>query len=414
MSIIKLAFKNVLARPINLVISVILFALGIGLIGFLLLFQDQIRTKFESNLAGIDLVVGAKGSPLQLILCNMYHIDNPTGNIKIKDASPFFRTNHPVVKKAVPLSLGDNYKTYRIIGTTHEILDLYKAKLVDGKLWDTDLEVVIGKEVAEKGQLKVGDKFNSSHGFTEDVDLAHDEFSFKVTGIVGATGTVLDQLILTNTSSVWLVHEKGADSIVYKTYKEDNTFEGLLKYPDRDITSMLIQYRSKTNYQALNLPRNINENTAMQAASPAFEISKLFNLIGVGTQALKWIGIIIGFVSALSIFLSLYRSLKERKYELALIRAMGANKSKVFWLILLEGLIYTIIGWIVGTLLSHLGMEIMATYLKNDFKYSFTGLTWLKEEWIILGVAIVIGIVSAIIPAYKASKEDIHLTLTER
>jgi putative ABC transport system permease protein len=233
-------------------------------------------------------------------------------------------------------------------------------------------------------------------------------------GIASSTGSVLDQLILTNTTSVWLVHEHGSGEDSVRTYEADNSLKGLLKYEDKDITSMLIRYRSKTNYQALNLPRNINENTAMQAASPAFEINKLFNLIGVGTNAIKWIGIIIGLVSALSIFLSLFKSLKERKYELALIRAMGANKSKVFWLILLEGLMYTLIGWVVGTLLSHLGMEIMAQYLKNDFKYSFTGLTWLREEWYILGVALIIGIISALLPAYKASNEDIHHTLTER
>ncbi|HMP28594.1 MAG TPA: ABC transporter permease, partial [Saprospiraceae bacterium] len=191
MNILKLAFKNTISRPINLIISVILFALGVGLIGFLLLFQDQVRRQFESNLASIDLVIGAKGSPLQLILCNMYHIDNPTGNIKIKDAAPFFKSNHPVIKTAIPLSLGDNYKSYRIVGTTHDILELYGAQLIEGKLWDLDLEVVIGKAVADKTGLKVGDQFSSSHGFTDDVDLAHDEHAFKDVGITASTGSVL-------------------------------------------------------------------------------------------------------------------------------------------------------------------------------------------------------------------------------
>lgn len=414
MNIFQLAYKNTINRPVNLIISVVLFALGVGLISFLLLFQNQLESKFESNLAGIDLVVGAKGSPLQLILCNMYHIDNPTGNIKIKDATPFFKKNHPVVKTTVPLSLGDNYKSYRIIGTTHEIIDLYNGKLESGNLWEKDLEVVIGKAVSDQTGLKIGDKFNSSHGFTDDEDLAHDEYSFTVKGILSPSGTVLDQLIMTNTSTVWLVHEHGGDTIQHKTYQEHNSLEGLSQYEDKEITSMLIQYRSKTNYQALNLPRNINENTAMQAAAPAFEINKLFNLIGVGTKALKAIGILIGVVSAFSIFLSLYKSLKERKYELALIRSMGAKKAKVFWLLLIEGLLYTLLGWLIGTILSHAGMELMAGYLKNDYKYSFTGLTWLKEEWLILIISLLIGIVSSLLPAWKASKEDIHTTLTEK
>jgi putative ABC transport system permease protein len=413
MNILRLAFKNTIHRPVNLFISVILFALGVGLISFLLLFQTQLQSKFESNLAGIDLVAGAKGSPLQLILCNMYHIDNPTGNIKIKDASPFFKKNHPVVKSTVPLSLGDNYKSYRIIGTTYEILELYKGKLEKGNLWNQDLEVVIGKAVADQTGLNIGDKFNSSHGFTDDEDLAHDEFSFTVKGILSASGTVLDQLILTNTTTVWLVHDHSSDTLQLKTYQEHNTLEGLLHYEDKEITSMLIQYRSKTNYQALNLPRNINENTAMQAAAPAFEINKLFNLIGVGTSAIQAIGGLIGIVSALSIFLSLYKSLKERKYELALIRAMGAQKSKVFLLLILEGLLYTILGWFLGSLFSHLGMEVMAGYLKSDYKYSFTGFTWVQDEWLILVISLIIGIISSLIPAWIASREDIHTTLTD-
>lgn len=130
-----LAWKNVIKNPLNLTLNVLLFGLGLGLISFLLLFNEQLKEKFDKNLAEIDLVVGAKGSPLQLILCGMYHIDNPTGNITVKSATPLLRPLHPLIKKAVPLSLGDNYKSFRIVGTNHEFLDLYEAKLQSGTLY---------------------------------------------------------------------------------------------------------------------------------------------------------------------------------------------------------------------------------------------------------------------------------------
>lgn len=431
MNLVSLAWKNSVNRPLNLVMSIILFGLGVGLITFLLLVNQQLKDKFDRNLAEIDLVVGAKGSPLQLILCSMYHIDNPTGNVPIEKARPLLREGHPLIKTAIPLSLGDNYKSFRIVGTNHKILELYNASLKDGSLWTRDFDVVIGQAVAKETGLALGSKFHSSHGFADDEDLAHDHASFHVTGILEESGTVLDQLILTNTASIWLVHDhqegQGADagqsqdSITHdhashegETHAHDNSNADLLNHPDKEITSILVQYKSRTNFQALNFGRNINENTDLQAASPAIEINRLYSMLGVGTEALQSLALLIAFVSALSIFLSLLKSMRERKYELALIRVMGAGRSALFALIVLEGLFLALMGWGVGTLLSHIGMEWMSAFLKEDFRYSFTGWIWLGEEkWIFL-FSLLLGVVAALIPAVQAARTDIHTTLSEK
>jgi putative ABC transport system permease protein len=429
MSIIQLAWRNIIKNPLNLLMSIILFGLGVGLMSFLLLFNKQLKDKFDKNLAEIDLVVGAKGSPLQMILCNMYHIDNPTGNIPIKNAAPLLKDLHPLIKKAIPLSLGDNYKAFRIVGTNHDLLELYGAKLKEGSLWQKDFDVTIGKTVADEAGLKLGDKFVSSHGFNED-DHTHDEYSFIVTGILEGTGTVIDQLILTNTASIWLVHsghgdEEEAVEPEGSAAKENvisvqdepiikNSNADLLNNLDQEITSVLIQYKSNKNFQALNFGRNINENTEMQAASPAIEMNRLYSMMGVGTDALNALAFLIAIVSALSIFISLLKSMRERKYELAIIRVLGAGRTKVFLLILLEGVFLAIIGFIIGTLLSHLGMEILAKYLKDDFRYSFTGLKWISEEWYVLGVSLILGILAALIPAIQAAKADINKTLSQK
>jgi putative ABC transport system permease protein len=428
MSIIQLAWRNIIKNPLNLLMSIILFGLGVGLISFLLLFNTQLKDKFDKNLANIDLVVGAKGSPLQMILCNMYHIDNPTGNIPIKNAAPLLKDLHPLIKKAIPLSLGDNYKAYRIVGTNHDILELYGAKLKEGALWVKDFEVTIGKSVADDAGLKIGDKFVSSHGFNED-DHTHDEYSFVVKGILDGTGTVIDQLILTNTASIWLVHgghgeeehdheahdhDSQGNSDIHEDHIHDNSNADLLHHMDQEITSVLIQYKSNKNFQALNFGRNINENTEMQAASPAIEMNRLYSMMGVGTDALNALAFLIAIVSALSIFISLFKSMRERKYELAIIRVLGAGRTKVFLLILLEGIFLAFIGFIIGSILSHVGMEILAKYLKDDFRYSFTGLTWIPEEWYVLAISLVLGIVAALIPAIQAARTDINKTLSEK
>jgi putative ABC transport system permease protein len=137
-------------------------------------------------------------------------------------------------------------------------------------------------------------------------------------------------------------------------------------------------------------------------------------MIGVGTDTLRSLAIIIAIVSALSIFISLYRSMKERKYELALLRVMGASRVNIFMLIILEGLILASIGYIFGALISHLSMEWMAGYLKSDFRYNFTGWVFLNEEWILFGVSLIIGFIASIIPAIQSARSDIHKILSEK
>ena len=418
MSVLKLAWKNIVSNPLNLLLSIILFGLGIGLISFLMLLNTQLSENFEKNLADIDLVIGAKGSPLQMILCSMYHIDNPTGNITVEEAKAFLNPGHPLLEKSVPLSLGDSYKRHRIVGTNDGILELYNVQLDQGKIWEQDLDVTIGAGVARATGLKIGDSFKSSHGFDDDADLAHDHSAFKVVGVLKPSGSVVDQLILTNPSTVWAVHDHASEDHAGHDHAHHSppvrTNEELLQHPTKDITSLLIRYKDRTNYRTLSLPRAINENTDMQAASPPYEINKLYSLIGVGTDAIRWLAILIAMVSAISIFISLYKSMKERKYELSLIRVMGGSRGTLFMLIVIEGIILAIIGYVVGMVISHGGMEIMSKFLQSSYRYDFTGWRMIPgDAWLFLG-SLILGIVAALIPAYQASYTDIHKTLSEK
>ncbi|HLF65449.1 MAG TPA: ABC transporter permease [Saprospiraceae bacterium] len=454
MSLLQLAWKNLVNKPLAMMLSLVLFALGTGLIALLLLMQKQLQENFEKNLAGIDLVIGAKGSPLQLILSSMYHIDSPTGNISLKEARPFLNPTHPLIETAVPLSLGDSYGGYHIAGTTHEFLKLYRPQLSAGKLWEANMEVTIGATVAKAMELKIGDKFKSSHGFEEDVDVGHvDHLSFTVVGIFAPQGTVVDHLILTTNQSFWLVHGE-----VDHAHETDTTHESLTQHDHEaplhsdsdtksdddslekeehiqegnsaaltdksipfslleedeslDITSLLIKFKAH-NYQALNMPRNINENTDMLAADPAMEINRLFSLMSTGERILTVLAWVITIVSGLSVFISLFSSLRDRRYELALMRVMGGGRSTLFLLIILEGLLLSGIGCLIGIALSHGAMQMLGSAMEESYRYNFTGMRFLKEEiWLIVG-ALVIGFIAAVIPAVQASRTDIAKTLTE-
>ena len=425
MSILHLSWKNILNKPLNLVLNLVLFALGVGLISLLLLVNVQLEDKFEKNFAGIDLVIGAKGSPLQLILSSLYHLDAPTGNMPVSEAKAFLNPKHPIFKSAIPLSLGDSHRGYRIIGTNTGFIDLYAAKFADGKLFEENMEVVVGATVAKNLNIKLSDEFKSSHGLIEDENLVHEDAApFKVVGILGKTGSVIDQLIVTKTQSIWAVHDEhdheAEESTEHNKAEHNHDHDEaehsedlpLTSYEDKSITSLLVKFKGR-NIQALNMARNINENTNFQAATPAIEINRLYTLLGVGEEALKAMALLIIFVSGLSIFISLFSSLRERKYELAVMRTLGARPGFLFQLIIFEGIIIAVLGCFCGIALSHGSMVLLADFLEKSYRYDFSAAIFLKEEIYIFGGSLVIGIIAAIIPAFQASKTDIHATLAD-
>lgn len=462
MNIFSLNRKQIKAKPLSSILNIFLFATGVAIISFLFLTTEKIESQLNNNVAGIDLVVGAKGSPLQLILAGIYHIDHPTGNIGYKEALELAK--NPLIKQAVPLALGDNYRGFRIAGTDHAYPDLYHGQLKEGTLWENDFEVNIGAKVAEKSGLKIGDTFTGVHGFIEDGGHAHDDQEYLVTGIFSATGTVLDQLILTNVASVWKIHEHHHDhqdgehtgpgdanaeeaeeshdhhahtdedghAHEHAHMEEDNhghdhadehehehAHEGEhadtdehehAHENDKEITMLLVKYTNPMG--AVTLPRQVNSSTNMQAAAPALEINRLYSLMGVGIRTINLIAGFIIIISAFSIFISLLNSLKERRYELALIRAMGGNRGKLFSLVILEGISIAFIGYLAGMALSRVGMLLLSYYTENNYHYDLQQWFNTNDAWFLLA-SLIIGLLSALIPAVKAMRTDISKTLSE-
>ncbi|EIM75460.1 hypothetical protein A3SI_13832, partial [Nitritalea halalkaliphila LW7] len=181
MNMFKLSWKYLVAKPLHTTLNIVLLAMGLAIITVLLLVQDQFEGKMTRDAKGIDLVVGAKGSPLQLILSSIYHIDFPTGNIDLEEAQKL--TQNRLVKQVIPLGLGDNYQGYRIVGTNYDYLDLYEAEVGEGKRWEKPFEIVLGAAVAAKTGLKLGDQIIGSHGVGGG-GHAHDEHPYTVVGIL--------------------------------------------------------------------------------------------------------------------------------------------------------------------------------------------------------------------------------------
>lgn len=413
MSLFILVWSYLKARPLNTAINVILLSLGIAVITILLLFNNQLEQKITENARGIDLVVGAKGSPLQLILCNIFHVDFPTGNIKLRDAEKISRNR--LIKKAIPLALGDSYKSYRIVGTNRDYADMYKAEPGQGDWWKDNLEVVIGVNVQELTKLKVGDQFASAHGLTTD-GHAHNDHLYIVKGVFKRTNTVLDNLILTNIESIWEMHEEHDEDSTESEVLADSAFNASRLVPTvaatdsvKELTSILIQYRSPLG--AIQLPRFVNSQSSLQAASPAFETARLFSILGVGADILMGFAYVLIIISGLSIFIALYNSLKERRYDMAIMRSMGATRSRLFIAILMEGGILTLLGSFTGLLMGHGVLIILSAFLEETQKAGISGFVFYQQEWIILVGSLLLGLCCALIPAIQAYRTDISKVL---
>jgi putative ABC transport system permease protein len=385
---ISLAYLR--ARPLATALNLLLLALGIATIMLLLLATAQLKERMNRDARGIDLVVGAKGSPMQLVLSAVYHLDAPTGNIPLADALALARS--PAVKKAIPLALGDSFHGNRIVGTNHDYPAHYGAKLAAGRLWRDPMEAVLGAEVAAEARLAMGATFTGAHGLSDGGDL-HEQEPFKVVGMLAPSGTVLDRLVLTSVESVWEVHEHAGAA------------------EKKEITALLIQYA--TPLAAATMPRQVNASGALQAASPAYESARLFRMAGVGADVLRAFGLVLVLVAGLSVFIALLNALEDRRYDLAVMRMLGASRAKLMGLMLLEGAVLSALGGIAGIALGHLCAEGLGAALKAAQQTAVTGWAWHPREPWLLALAVGVGVAAALLPAWRAYRTEVAAVLAE-
>lgn len=400
MNTIAFAWRFLWSRPLSAGLNVLLLSLGLGSLSFVLLASHQIDQAFERDLAGIDVVVGAKGSPMQLILSGVFHIDAPTGNIPLAAVKELEK--HPQVAQLIPISLGDSFRGFRIVGTTPDYIAHYKAGFAQGGLWTAPMQAVLGAQVAAQSGLKVGDRFAGSHGLGGGGE-SHGQSPYVVSGVLAAGGSVLDRLVLTATESVWQVHEgdTALDADDRKVLEEE-----------REVTLALIQYR--TPLAAVTFPRFVNSTTEMQAAAPALEITRLLNMIGVGTDVMRALAGVLLLTAGLSVFIALWSAVRERRADLALLRMLGAPPRKVAALLLCEALWLALLATLIGVLAGQELMAALAWFLQLDKSVLLGGLSWPVELWSVPALAVGVALLSALLPAYEAYRADVFELLQSR
>ena len=400
MKTLRWAWQFLWSRPLAAALNLLLLSLGLASITLVLLVNHQIQQAFARDLAGIDVVVGAKGSPLQLILSGVFQIDTPTGNVPLADVQTL--QANPQVAKLIPISMGDSFKGYRIIGTTPDYLSHYAGVMASGAMWQAPMQAVLGAKVARDTGLRVGDSFVGSHGLGGG-GHAHGQTPYAVTGVLAPSGSVMDRLILTATESVWRVHEKDTalDAADQKILEEE-----------REVTLALIQYRSPL--AAVTFPRFINTSTNMQAASPALEVSRLLGLIGIGADVLRAFAGVLLLTAGVSVFIALWSAVRERRADLALLRMLGAAPRQLAALLWCEALWLALLATLLGLALGQGVAALLAVALDVDQSISLAALNWPVALLSVPALALGVAVASALLPTWEAYRVSVLELLQSR
>jgi putative ABC transport system permease protein len=397
MSLFRLALAFIRRRPGVWLLQVVILAFGIGLVTTLLLLERGVERRFARDLGGVDLVVGAKGSPLQIVLSSLFAMDTPTGNIPLAQAEAIAR--NPLVATAVPVSIGDNVGGYRIVGTTRDYAALYGARLGRGEWWHAPLEAVAGATVARRLRLGLNSEFVSEHGLSG--GEAHRATPYRIVGILRPSGSIVDRLVLTDTASVWRVHEGERAQAA--------AIPGLATTGDeRQVTALLVRYRSAMG--AVMLPQLVSARPDLQAASPAVEMRRLARAVGIGANVVQGLAIALLLLAAGGFVVNLWSTIDQRRPELALLRVLGASRARLVSLICLEATILGATGSALGVALARGMVAVLdQAALRYGAEFSVPPLS-LTELSIVAGgtaLAVLAGLPAALLAGYTEPAREL-------
>ena len=403
---LSLALSSIFSKPLSSFLCVFSTACAIGLLTSLFLLTNGLENGFIKNSKNIDVVLGAKGSPLQLVLSSVYQIDIPNGNIDMNDVQKIIK--NPQIKKAVPIAVGDNYKGWRVVGTTADYLGLYDLKISEGQIFQKPFEVLAGFATG----LKIGDTFVATHGFSADGSDVHEDAIYKVVGVLERSGTVADKLLITSIKSIQESHEHHDHHEDEEHHKHDDHLAHDEKFSE-EVTAVFLQV--KNPMAVMTLPREINKNENLLAASPSYEMAKLSKNFGIGENFVVMLSLGLMGITILMLFSNLASNLVARQYDLAVLRVLGASPATIFLTVLFEGIFIGLGGAMVGILMGH-GVAYMTVLNVPSLQAMMMPFDMLKfhlNDFYLISLGLISGFFAALLPAISASKIDIAALLSK-
>ncbi len=393
----------------SIALSVVLF-LGVERL------RKGARDGFTNTISKTDLIVGARSGPLNLLLYTVFHMGSPTNNIHYSTYQKLKK--NPMVGWTVPISLGDNYKGYRVVGTNQDFFKYYKyrgeesIKLKEGKPFKGIFDVVLGSQVAKELGHKLGDRIIISHGLSKNALYKHNESPFKITGILDKTSTPVDRGVYVSLYGIEAIHigwETGAPNEDKLVNPETITKDDI---KIAQITSFLVG--AKNRILTLRLGRYIGtyEDEPLLAIIPGMALQQLWKTMGYVEQTLFLVSLCVLVVGLLGIIISLYTSINERRREMAILRSLGAGPFSILGLLVYESGLLVFLGSLLGLVSLYGCLFFIGPFLESEFSLFIpVQLPDFKELTFLFSILIV-GFIVGFIPAFKAYKNSLQDGLT--
>lgn len=402
--ILRLAFGSLLARALTVTMTVLAIALSVALF----LGVEKVRTgakaSFADTISGTDLIVGARSGSVQLLLYSVFRIGNATNNVTWQSYLDI--AARPEVDWIVPISLGDSHRQFRVMGTTLGFFEHYKYRrdrgleVTEGKLMADLFDTVIGADVAQDLGYKIGDPIVVAHGiasFTE-----HKDQPFRVAGILEKTGTPVDRTVIVSLQAIEAIHvdwQSGA-KIPGKSTPADQIRQ--MDLTPKAVTAALVGVTSPLKTFALQRRINTYPEEPLLAILPGVALQELWGIVGLAETALLAVSVMVVITALIGLMATLFASLNERRREMAIYRAMGASPRVILGLLVLEALMTTLLGALLGLAMLYLGLWIAQPLVDSAFGlYLPIEPPGLRELGVLAGV-IAAGAIVSMLPALRA------------
>ncbi|WMN82713.1 ABC transporter permease [Vibrio parahaemolyticus] len=416
-AVIKLAWKSLMNRKATAVLTIMTVAISV----ILLLGVERIRTQakdsFANTISGTDLIVGGRSGQVNLLLYSVFRIGNATNNIDWKSYQEF--SQHRAVDWAIPISLGDSHKGFRVMGTNHSYFEHYKygskqpLTFSKGKEFNGLFETVLGSDVANQLGYQIGSEIIIAHGISDVGFSRHDKLPFKVVGILAPTGTPVDKTVHVSLEAIEAIHV-GWESGARLGPTPDAKVLQERDFQPKQITAMLVGLKSRIQTFALQRQINNYPKEPLSAIMPGVALHELWGMMSVAEQTLMAVSGFVVIAGLLGMLSSLLTSLQERRREMAILRAMGARPRHVFSLLISEASLLTAAGIVTGVLGLYAILALLQPLIQQHYGINLTLSTLSAYEWMLLSFVQCAGIVIGFIPAFRAYRQSLSDGMTIR
>lgn len=414
---LSLAWKSARNRKVTAILSILTVAISVILLLGVERIRTQAKSSFANTISGTDLIVGGRSGQVNLLLYSVFRIGNATNNIDWKSYQEF--SQHRSVKWAIPISLGDSHKGFRVMGTNHSYFEHYRygqkqnLAFTKGREFQQLFETVIGADVAKELGYQIGSEIIIAHGISDVGFSRHDNLPFKVVGILAPTGTPVDKTVHVSLEAIEAIHvgwESGANlgNTPDAQQLQNRDFQ------PKQITAMMLGLKSKIQTFALQRQINTYTKEPLSAILPGVALHELWGMMSVAEQALMAVSAFVVIAGLLGMLSSLLTSLQERRREMAILRAMGARPRHVFSLLILEASSLTFIGILLGTFSLYLLLFVTAPFIQQSYGINLSVITLSNYELSLLALVQLAGTVIGFIPALRAYKQSLSDGMTIR